>query len=271
MLVAEVEREFASLKIHSKMSSTERYDYISWVDLFKKQEIEKKRKKNTQDFVMEEKVESNPKKAKLYMEKTKQRVFISFSMKKDYACLERINRRLVNILDGLELHIGIFNSMEQKKNYGSIHTLNKKKDVWQRICDNTIRICIINIYEPGDCIPPHIDNYNFVRPFSTMSFLSECNIIFGHKLKSVKPGEFIGSALIPLLVGYVLVLNGNRVDLAKHCIPTVSCKRISITFRKMDKAKRPHNFKLDSDLQNIKSSDLSDSSESYHTYKRKHL
>ncbi|KAH0469047.1 hypothetical protein IEQ34_002279 [Dendrobium chrysotoxum] len=29
------------------MGSPERYDYISWVDLFKKQGIEKKRKKNT--------------------------------------------------------------------------------------------------------------------------------------------------------------------------------------------------------------------------------
>ncbi|KAH0460452.1 hypothetical protein IEQ34_011115 [Dendrobium chrysotoxum] len=34
----------------------------------------------------------------------KSRVFTSFGMKKYYVCLERINRRLVNILDGLELH-----------------------------------------------------------------------------------------------------------------------------------------------------------------------
>ncbi|KAH0466774.1 hypothetical protein IEQ34_004197 [Dendrobium chrysotoxum] len=47
----------------------------------------------------------------------------------------------------------------------------------------------------------------------------------------------------------VLVLNGNGTDLAKYYIPAVSCKRISVTFRKMDKAKRPHNFKLDLDLQ----------------------
>ncbi|PKU62769.1 ALKBH5 [Dendrobium catenatum] len=61
--------------------------------------------------------------------------------------------------------------------------------------------CIINIYEPGDCIPPHIDSLDFVRPFSIVSFLSECNIMFGHKLEIVGPGEFIGSVSIPLPVG----------------------------------------------------------------------
>ncbi|KAH0451682.1 hypothetical protein IEQ34_018981 [Dendrobium chrysotoxum] len=84
--------------------------------------------------------------------------------------------------------------------------------------------CIINIYEPGDCIPPHIDSHDFIRPFCTVSFLSK----------------------------FVLALNGNGSNLAKHCIPAVSYKRISVTFRKMDKAKRPYNFKLDSNFQNIK-------------------
>ncbi|KAI0494104.1 hypothetical protein KFK09_024235 [Dendrobium nobile] len=109
--------------------------------------------------------------------------------------------------------------------------------------------CIINIYEPGDCILPHIDSHDFVRSFSIVSFLSECNIMFGHKLEIVGLGEFIGSSSIPLPVGSVLVLNDNGADLAKHCIPAVSCKRIFVTFRKMDKAKRLFNFKLDSDLQ----------------------
>lgn len=61
--------------------------------------------------------------------------------------------------------------------------------------------CIINVYDVGDCIPPHIDNHDFVRPFSTVSFLSECNIVFGTDLKVVGPGEFAGSIAIPLPVG----------------------------------------------------------------------
>ncbi|KAH0461795.1 hypothetical protein IEQ34_009370 [Dendrobium chrysotoxum] len=272
------------------MGSPEIYDHISWVDLSKKQKIQNKRKMNTQKFVEEDKFDSNSKNTKLSIEERKQRVFRRYCMKKDYVCLERINRRLVNILDGLELHIGVFNSMEQKKIVQFIydlqnrgrnkelgeHTYSEPKK-WMRgkermtiqfgccynyavekngirpgifrngIVDpipNIFKIminrlitsqvlpiscvsdsCIINIYEPGDCIPPHIDSHDFVRS--------------------------------------VLVLNGNGSDLAKHCIPAVSYKRIYVTFRKMDKEKRPHNFKLDSDFQNIKSSDFSDVSESY--------
>ncbi|KAH0450058.1 hypothetical protein IEQ34_020750 [Dendrobium chrysotoxum] len=68
------------------MGSPERYNHISWVDLIKKQEIEKKRKKNTQEFV-------------------------------------RINKRLVNILNGLELHICVLNPMEQKEIVQFIYAL----------------------------------------------------------------------------------------------------------------------------------------------------
>ena len=63
--------------------------------------------------------------------------------------------------------------------------------------------CIVNIYDEGDCIPPHIDSHDFVRPFCTVSFLSECNIVFGTNLSIVGPGEFSGPIAIPLPVGYV--------------------------------------------------------------------
>ena len=33
--------------------------------------------------------------------------------------------------------------------------------------------CTINIYEPGQWIPHHIDNHKFKRPFATLSLLSE--------------------------------------------------------------------------------------------------
>uniref|UniRef100_N1QQ49 Alkylated DNA repair alkB-5-like protein n=1 Tax=Aegilops tauschii TaxID=37682 RepID=N1QQ49_AEGTA len=111
--------------------------------------------------------------------------------------------------------------------------------------------CIVNMYDPGDCIPPHIDSHDFVRPFCTVSFLSECDILFGSSLKIAGPGEFTGSFAIPLPVGSVLVINGNGADVAKHCVPAVPSKRISITFRKMDPAKRPFSFKDDPELLNI--------------------
>ncbi|KAH0457264.1 hypothetical protein IEQ34_015171 [Dendrobium chrysotoxum] len=88
------------------------------------------------------------------------------------------------------------------------------------------------------CISPHIDNHDFVRPFYNVSFLSECNIVLGSNMKIVRLGEFIESISIPLLVG------------------------IYIAFRKMEKTKWPHWFKLEIDLQNVKHYDLSDEIES---------
>ncbi|KAK6254039.1 hypothetical protein QUC31_015759 [Theobroma cacao] len=112
--------------------------------------------------------------------------------------------------------------------------------------------CIVNIYDEGDCIPPHIDHHDFLRPFCTVSFLTESNILFGSSLKIVSPGEFSGPVSIPLPVGSVLILNGNGADIAKHCVPGVPGKRISITFRRMDDSKLPYKFSSDPELLGIK-------------------
>ncbi|KAB1207059.1 RNA demethylase ALKBH5 [Morella rubra] len=112
--------------------------------------------------------------------------------------------------------------------------------------------CIVNIYEEGDCIPPHVDHHDFVRPFCSLSLLTECNIVFGSTLKVVGPGDFSGPVSIPLPVGSVLVLKDNGADIAKHCVPRVPSKRISIAFRKMDDSKLPYKFLPDPDLLGIK-------------------
>ncbi|KAK1417657.1 hypothetical protein QVD17_26789 [Tagetes erecta] len=112
--------------------------------------------------------------------------------------------------------------------------------------------CIVNIYEEGDCIPPHIDHHDFLRPFCTISFLTQCNILFGSNLKIIGPGEFAGPFSIPLPVGSVLVLKGNGADVAKHCVPAVPAKRISITFRKMDEIKIPYSYLPDPELQGVR-------------------
>ncbi|KAI3669142.1 hypothetical protein L6452_40366 [Arctium lappa] len=78
--------------------------------------------------------------------------------------------------------------------------------------------CIVNIYDEEDCIPPHIDHHDLLRPFCTISFLTECNILFGSNLKIVGPGEFAGPVFIPLPTGSMLILKGNGADVAKHCI-----------------------------------------------------
>ncbi|WVZ82690.1 hypothetical protein U9M48_029927 [Paspalum notatum var. saurae] len=147
---------------------------------------------------------------------------------------------------------GIIRTIVSDPMPGLFKTMIKRLVRWQVLPTTCVPdSCIVNIYEPGDCIPPHIDSHDFVRPFCTVSFLSECNILFGSNLKIAAPGEFTGSFAIPLPVGSVLVLNGNGADVAKHCVPAVPTKRISITFRKMDPAKRPFGFRDDPELLNL--------------------
>ncbi|CAL1394618.1 unnamed protein product [Linum trigynum] len=242
--------------------------------------------------------------------------FMNVKRKKDFMCFERVHGKLMNILDGLELHTGVFSAAEQKRivdrvfelkemgmkgelkectfsapqkwmrgkgrvtlqfgccyNYATDRTGNPPGILKNEMVDPIPQLlkviirrlvkwhvlpptcvpdsCIVNIYEEGDCIPPHIDNHDFLRPFCTVSFVSECNIVFGTKLEILGPGEFSGSVAIPLPVGSVLVLNGNGADVAKHCVPSVPTKRISITFRKMDVKKWPVGYAPEPDLQGI--------------------
>lgn len=237
--------------------------------------------------------------------------------KKDFKQMERVRGRLINILEGLELHTNVFSSAEQRKIINCIYDFQEKgrkgklrertysePKKWMRgkgrvtiqfgccynyavdkdgnppgiIRDEEVdpippllkqmikrliawRIlpptcipnsCIVNIYDKDDCIPPHIDHHDFVRPFCTVSFLSECNIVFGTELKIIGPGAFSGAASIPLPLGSVLVLNGNGADVAKHCVPAVPARRISITFRKMDDTKLPYEFYPDPEMQNLR-------------------
>ncbi|KAL2342186.1 hypothetical protein Fmac_010126 [Flemingia macrophylla] len=238
-------------------------------------------------------------------------------IKKDFTYIERVNGRHLNVLQGLELHTGVFNAVEQRKivewiyrlqwrgqqgklrgrtyseprkwmrgkgrvtiQFGCCYSYAVDKNgnppgilrdeevdplpaVFKQMIKRMIRwnivpstcipdSCIVNIYEEGDCIPPHIDHHDFERPFYTVSFLNECNILFGPNLQVVGPGEFEGPVSILLPVGSVFILNGNGANVAKHCIPSVSLKRISITFRKMDESKLPIKFSPDPELERIK-------------------
>ncbi|WCJ18294.1 oxidoreductase 2OG-Fe(II) oxygenase family protein [Euphorbia peplus] len=253
----------------------------------------------------------------LQEEQKEQIRFSSVGRKKNFSCVERVNGKSTNVLEGLELHTKVFNSEEQKKIVECVYDLQNvarkgqlrertysEPKKWMRgkgritmqfgccynyavdqdgnppgiIRDEEVdplpptfkqmikrmirwhvlpptcipNSCIVNIYDEGDCIPPHIDHHDFVRPFCTVSFLTECNILFGSNLKILGPGEFSGPASIPLPVGSVLVLNGNGADVAKHCVPGVPSRRISITFRKMDDSKLPYKFSQDPELLGIK-------------------
>ncbi|KAH9298274.1 hypothetical protein KI387_029956, partial [Taxus chinensis] len=283
----ELDQSFSSSSSHSCLCSSEgrgNNGNLSWADMAQEEEEE------------EDEVDSSSKsqeqgKGKILLSR-ETREFIRFKQvgrKKDFMCFERVNGKLVNIVQGLELHTSVFSAAEQKRIVDFIYKLQqqgREKQLRERTyseprkwmkgkgrvtiqfgcCYNYARdrvgnppgivreeevdpipplfktairrlvrwqvlppscipdSCIVNIYEQGDCIPPHIDHHDFVRPFCTLSFLSECNIIFGSNLKILGPGEFAGSIAVPLPVGSVLVLNGNGADVAKHSVPAVPSK-----------------------------------------------
>lgn len=58
--------------------------------------------------------------------------FMNVRRKKDFICFERVNGKLVNILEGLELHTGIFSAAEQKRivNYvASLQEMGRKGEL----------------------------------------------------------------------------------------------------------------------------------------------
>ncbi|XP_059652876.1 RNA demethylase ALKBH9B-like [Cornus florida] len=298
---------------------------MSWAEMAQEDELEEENESNghalSGEVIMAAKDRPKPELSR------DQREYIRFNnvqRKTDYICLERVKGRIVNILDGLELHTGVFSAAEQKRIVDLVYLLEEKgkngelkartytaPEKWMRgkgrvtiqfgccynyatdkngnrpgimrneivdplphlfkvIIRRLIRwhvlppscvpdSCIVNIYDEGDCIPPHIDNHQFVRPFCTVSFLSQCNIIFGTHLEVVGAGEFTGPSKIPLPLGSVLVLKGNGADVAKHCVSAVPTKRISITFRKMDKSKWPIGFVPEPDLQGLQPLSYEDS------------
>jgi alkylated DNA repair protein alkB family protein 5 len=93
--------------------------------------------------------------------------------------------------------------------------------------------CIVNHYNIGDCIPPHIDHKDYPRPFCTLSLMSTASILFDKHIRVPKPDVFVGGKKVPLPERSVLVLEGNGANVAQHCVPPVLSERISITFRRM--------------------------------------
>ncbi|CAK9320735.1 unnamed protein product [Citrullus colocynthis] len=317
--------ETSSSELSSKLNSTKTSGpRMSWADMTQEDELaeeedeyeSEKRLVSVNESTRKLTISKVIEKPQLSREQREYIRFMNVGRKKDFICLERFKGKLVNILEGLELHTGIFSAAEQKRIVDHVYALQemgKKGELRERtfsapkkwmkgkgrvtmqfgccynyapdkngnppgilrseivdpipslfkvIIRRLVRwhvlpptcvpdSCIVNIYDEGDCIPPHIDNHDFVRPFCTVSFLSECNIVFGTNLSIVGPGEFSGPIAIPLPVGSALVLNGNGADVAKHCVPAVPTKRISITFRRIDEPKRPIEYAPEPDLQGL--------------------
>ncbi|KAL7531196.1 hypothetical protein ACHAXR_003890, partial [Thalassiosira sp. AJA248-18] len=96
--------------------------------------------------------------------------------------------------------------------------------------------CIINRYDTGDCIPPHVDHASYYRPISTLSLLGEEPMLVGTKFRTVGSCRWVPvptcGKSIPLPRRSLLVLGGNSGNISKHCISACKGRRISITLRK---------------------------------------
>ncbi|XP_004287820.1 PREDICTED: uncharacterized protein LOC101301905 [Fragaria vesca subsp. vesca] len=316
--ISEPYQDASTSDVASKSPSVETSNSkMSWADMAQEDELEEEEELNKRLVSVNASAgDLRITKSTLPREKREHIRFMSVKRKKDFVSLERDKGKYVNVVEGLELHTGIFSAVEQKRIVDFVYDLEQKgrngelkprtftaprkwmkgkgritiqfgccynyavdkngnppgilqnemvdplPSLFKVIIRRLVRwhvlpptcipdSCIVNIYEEGDCIPPHIDNHDFVRPFCTVSFLSECNILFGTNLKIIDAGEFEGPLRIPLPVGSVLVLKGRVADVAKHCVPAVPTKRISITFRRMDESKRPVWYTPEPDLQDI--------------------
>ena len=97
--------------------------------------------------------------------------------------------------------------------------------------------CTVNLYGPGQWIPPHIDNPAFDRPFVTVSLCSEQSMVLGRGM--VWPGDdnMVKERLneehaLSLPVGSAVVVDGDAADSYEHAVPPVTDTRISLTFRR---------------------------------------
>lgn len=102
-----------------------------------------------------------------------------------------------------------------------------------------INSATINDYTPGGFIVSHIDpQHLFDRPIISISFFSDCNLVFGAKFGNADAGP--GDATVPLLVhrclrGNATVMKGYSADKITHGIRSCDLpgRRASIILRRV--------------------------------------
>jgi len=99
---------------------------------------------------------------------------------------------------------------------------------------------IINVYQRGDSIKPHIDHPQYERPFCTVSLSSSAQMGLGSKIPIRSMGNFDSPYEVTLPARSVMVLDGNGANIARHCIPSVAEYRVSWTLRRMPVWVREH-------------------------------
>lgn len=118
---------------------------MSWADMAQEDELEEeeeeeeeeedgdyednesnKRMVNINNSTGELRISTVLEKPKLSREQREYIRFMKVMRKKDFICLERFKGKIVNILEGLELHEGIFSAAEQKRIVNYIYMFQEK-------------------------------------------------------------------------------------------------------------------------------------------------
>lgn len=99
---------------------------MSWADELEEEEEEEARKSILGDGMVDGKGKVRLKKDEISRDQRERIRFTSVGRKKDFVCLERIDGKIVNILEGIELHTGVFSAVEQKKIVDFVYDLQVK-------------------------------------------------------------------------------------------------------------------------------------------------
>ncbi|KAK3131551.1 hypothetical protein QOZ80_6AG0507940 [Eleusine coracana subsp. coracana] len=102
---------------------------MSWADMAQEDELAAAAEEEMTAAAADDGEEANEvgkQKVQLSRDQREQRRYRNLVRKKDFICLERVRGRLVNILEGLELHTGVFSSAEQRRIVECVYDLQEK-------------------------------------------------------------------------------------------------------------------------------------------------
>lgn len=102
---------------------------MSWADMAQEDELAAAAEEDAAASAAgdgEEGGEAGRPKVQLTRDQREQRRFMNVVRRKDFICLERVKGRLVNILEGLELHAGVFSSAEQRRIVECVYDLQER-------------------------------------------------------------------------------------------------------------------------------------------------
>lgn len=106
---------------------------MSWADMAQEDGLEEEEQKEselgTHDVDVSPSVGDSvktPEKRKMSREERERYRFMNVKKMKVFSCFEKVRGRSVNILEGLELHTGVFSAVEQKKIVDFVYELQEK-------------------------------------------------------------------------------------------------------------------------------------------------